>query len=502
MRKFAVVTAGIMLASLATGGVAQALSSGNVVPDGSLRFLAHVTAGHDKGCSGALIDPQWVITSTSCLPETGPVTIAVGDVNVATGAGHVTTAAKVVRHTTRGVAVLKLQAATSGITPLALGSSALANGAAVKIAGFGRTATEWVPARPRTAAFTVTGTTATTAALSGDADACKGDAGAPVTRDAGGTPELVAVTASSWQHGCLDVTETRNGTTGTRTDDLGEWIRKQIVPTPTTCAAAPIWSARANGDLWRYEHHDAASGGLSWTASNGAVGSGWTGRTLAGTDGAVWDLHRRFDASDAVADGALKRWVWTGTGWTGGAVVGSGWERYLLPENKNRVTIDQQGRIWVINGEGVLRYYVWNTAANDWVNGGGTTVESGWERFDSITAAGDGVLYARKPGGELFRFQYDVPGGKWVQKDKPAGVGWEHFSEIFSPGGDILYGRGAWGRDPWSGGSSPILRWYHHFDNTDSWAPGDVDGSGKIVGSGWNTELHVTAQPNACVLAP
>jgi hypothetical protein len=110
------------------------------------------------------------------------------------------------------------------------------------------------------------------------------------------------------------------------------------------------------------------------------------------------------------------------------------------------------------------------------------------------------VLYARTPGGETFRFQYDMAARTWVQRDKPVGVGWQMFSEIFSPGGDILYGRGGYGRDPWSGASVPVLRLYRHSDNTDSWAPGDPDGGGKIVGTGWDTEIHVSAAPGSCVL--
>jgi secreted trypsin-like serine protease len=495
------VTAAIAGLALAGVPVAQALSGGSVVPDGSYEFLARITAG-EKACSGALVDPEFVVTAASCLPaDPSGVRIAVGKVNLATGTGHVTTAAKIVRHTQRDVAVVKLATKSTGITPIALSSTALAQNETLKAAGFGRTATDWVPDRPRVATFTVGALNATDASLTGDKDTCKGDAGGPAFRDVDGTPQLVAVNRTSWQHGCLLVNETRKGSTGTRVDDLSTWITKQIVPTPVDCEPVQVWSVRQNGDLHRYVHHGAANGDLSWS-DGAAVGNGWFGRMVAGKGDVVWDFHKRVDGNDPHADGTLKRWVWNEQGrfWSGGNVVGSGWERYLTPEYGNRVTVDSAGRIFIIDDRGDLKYYVWDDSANNWANASGEVVEGGWNRFDSITAAGDGVLYARKPDGDLARFEYDVAAKSWVSRDKPAGKGWNMFSEIFSPGGDILYGRGAVGKDPWGEGTVPVLRWYRHYDNTDGWAPGAADGTGKSVGTGWDTERNVSAQAGACTL--
>ena len=99
---------------------------------------------------------------------------------------------------------------------------------------------------------------ATDALLSGEADTCKGDAGGPAFREVGGVPEVVALHRTSWQKGCLLVTETRQGSTETRVDDLVTWIRAQIVPTPVSCRPARIWSVRQDGLLHRYEHHGVA----------------------------------------------------------------------------------------------------------------------------------------------------------------------------------------------------------------------------------------------------
>jgi hypothetical protein len=96
----------------------------------------------------------------------------------------------------------------------------------LSLAGWGRTGTEWVPNEAHVGKFTVSAAGATTLSLTGAADACKGDAGAPVFR-ADGT--LVGVAGASWQHGCFGETETRQGTTAARADDLRGWIRGQAI---------------------------------------------------------------------------------------------------------------------------------------------------------------------------------------------------------------------------------------------------------------------------------
>lgn len=500
--RISVLSATVLAGGLLGATPAVAVSGGSAVPAGTHPFLARITTA-TKACSGALIDPSWLLTSASCLTATESgasseaATITVGDA--------VTTVAKVVRHPGRDVVLAKLAAPATGVTPVAVGTTAPQAGETLQVAGSGRTATDWVPARPRVAAFTVGAVNGASVAISSadGLDTCKGDAGGPAFRVSGGTAQLVALSSTSWQHGCLDVTETRQGGTETRVDDLGGWIHQHIVPTPVSCAAAgaAIWTARPDGSLWRYVHFSAADGGLTWTTPNAPIGSGWTGRTLAGKGGVIWDIHRNNGSADPYPSGTLKRWVYsTSTGWSGGNEVGSGWARYLTPEYANRITVDQQNRIFMIDDQGRLKVYLWDDATGWWVNGAGDVLDTGWNRFDSITAAGDGVLYARKPTGELFRFQYDFATPSWVERDKPAGVGWQMFSEIFSPGADILYGRGSTGTSPFGGGTGPVLRWYRHSDNTDTWAPSGPDGMGVTVGSGWNTEIHVTAAPDSCKL--
>src|SRR5689334_10638390 len=61
--------AGAMLAGLP----GAAVSGGVPVPDGTYGFIAKVEAGTVRGCSGALVAPQWVITSGTCFPENAGV---------------------------------------------------------------------------------------------------------------------------------------------------------------------------------------------------------------------------------------------------------------------------------------------------------------------------------------------------------------------------------------------------------------------------------------------
>ncbi|WP_169523887.1 hypothetical protein [Amycolatopsis balhimycina] len=66
---------------------------------------------------------------------------------------------------------------------------------------------------------------------------------------------------------------------------------------------------------------------------------------------------------------------------------------------------------------------------------------------------------------------------------------------------DVLYGRGSTGTSPFNGQTGPVLRWYRYSDNTGTWAPSGPDRMGVTIGSGWNTEIHVTSAPDSCKLS-
>ncbi|GAA2659807.1 hypothetical protein GCM10010428_04120 [Actinosynnema pretiosum subsp. pretiosum] len=220
-----------MLAAFQLGGLAVAVSGGTEVPRGTHPFLAKITT-ETAGCTGALVSPHWVITAASCFPGnasgTAPSTpheVVVGDVDSGTGAGQASGIVKLVKHPDRDVALVKLEVPITGVSPVALATQPATAGESLQVTGFGRTATVWAPNRPRSAPFSVEAVSPNTLSLIGanSVDTCKGDAGGPVLRQSAGQASLVAVSSTSWQHGCLDVDESRQGSTGARVDGLADW---------------------------------------------------------------------------------------------------------------------------------------------------------------------------------------------------------------------------------------------------------------------------------------
>jgi hypothetical protein len=217
-----------------TAGPAAAVSGGTPPAAGSYGFVARLSNGVG-GCTGALIDPQWIITASACFPDnaqqsgtpTKPITVTFGDSNSAVT--HVTT---LVPRTDRNVVLAKLDAPVA-VTPVKLSATAPTIGEALTVAGYGRTDADWVPDRPNVAPFTVASATGALVSLTSTAgtDTCKGDAGGPALRAVNGRVELLAINHTSFQHGCLGATAgTQQGSTETRVDDIADWIQQQILP--------------------------------------------------------------------------------------------------------------------------------------------------------------------------------------------------------------------------------------------------------------------------------
>jgi hypothetical protein len=236
--------AGAVAGALAAAAPAHAVDGGSPAPSTGYGFVASIQVGDAvRGCSGALVDVEWVISLPSCFAEpgtplqTGPppvaatVTVGTADLTAAPGREQ-RTVTRLVPDATQTLVLAKLSAPVLGATPVRIGGTALSAGETLRVAGFGRTATDWVPGKLRTADLAVQAIGDTTINLAGSGVLCRGDAGGPTLRVTSSGAELVALHGAAWQKGCLETpaAETRTVTTEVRTDSALTWIRQTIRP--------------------------------------------------------------------------------------------------------------------------------------------------------------------------------------------------------------------------------------------------------------------------------
>ncbi|WP_169792468.1 trypsin-like serine protease [Actinoplanes rectilineatus] len=317
------ILAGLTISAVAVGlaGSAPALAvvNGSAVADGTYGFVAHVAVGTPEtggqACTGALVDPQWVITAAACFAVDGqapaagkpsrPTTVTIGRADLSGTAGQVRTAARLVPHPSRDVVLVRLNQPTT-VTPVALAATAPATGDLLRVAGYGRTATEWVPGRLHSAQFQVNTVGAGLLDVAGVTEnqpgVCKGDAGGPALRETGGVTELVAINHASWQGGCIGVDETRRDATETRIDDLGSWIR--------TYAPGGLAEDHRDDVKMVYSYADGSVGPFTFTtAADGAMTARGGCRTAVG----LYNVNRlKTFKGDFNGDGRIDQVVLNG----------------------------------------------------------------------------------------------------------------------------------------------------------------------------------------------
>ncbi|MFD5212555.1 trypsin-like serine protease [Streptomyces anulatus] len=258
MRHTTALRAAALTATLAAGSLAlpaapaSAVAGGTAAAGTTYAYTAEITVGdHDRGCSGTLVDAEWLLTAASCLaddpaagtavPAGAPAlktTAVIGRADLTSTRGAERRIVELVPRTDRDVVLARLNRPVTDVTPIALATTAPTAGEELTFAGYGRTRDEWSPLKLHTGVYGVDSATATTAAVTGrnGAAACAGDSGGPVVRSVGGTATLAALISRSFQGGCFGVDETVTATGGVtaRVDDLSSWVEAETANTRIT----------------------------------------------------------------------------------------------------------------------------------------------------------------------------------------------------------------------------------------------------------------------------
>ena len=174
-------------------GVQQRIVGGSLVPSGSYPWTAALlSSSGGQFCGGSLISPKWVVTAAHC--SSSAASVRVGSVDRQSG-GQVIRVIRKINHpqysTQNDIALLELETAVSGITPVARGTASPAVGSTVRLLGWGQVTSPFggdagsrylkqldTPVLTRT---TCSGTGAGDLCFKGTttATACKGDSGGP-----------------------------------------------------------------------------------------------------------------------------------------------------------------------------------------------------------------------------------------------------------------------------------------------------------------------------------
>jgi hypothetical protein len=217
-------------------------------------------------------------------------------------------------------------------------------------------------------------------------------------------------------------------------------------PVPTLDAAHPaiIYGIGADGVLRWYRHNGATNG----VGAN--IAGSWAGANNVSTE---WNAFKQ---------------VFTG----GNGVI---------------YAITQDGKlIWFrhsafLTGQGADVPGAWDEAHE---------VASEWGDFRNAFSAGDGVIYAIAPDGQLLWFRHTgfADGRAEWEGPIPLTGGWANYEQVFSGGNGVIYAVGADG----------ILKWNRH----DGYRTGANEWqAAKNVGSGWNGLRAVFSAGNGIIYA-
>ncbi len=336
--------------ALLSAGPASAISGGSDVNDGGYPFVAKLTIGDtDRACSGTLVHPQLILTAAACFADADgtvaagepklPTTAVIGRANLAGSGGTASVVTDVIAHPDRDLALARLETPVSGVTPIAISTTPPVAGDTLTLAGYGRTATEWVPDRMKYARFSVDTVGAGTIEVTSTdkANVCKGDAGGPAFRESGGTVQLVALHHDSNQFGCTGEPEGTARATETRVDDVAGWIKANLPGFVTgfeTTDARPNFfntvNTRTGGgglsnvggvtsSLTGPELKAAAAGGMH----TGAQGLLYSGKDTSATSSYAYTVGYQLSNTTVRPGSTLSYWIFPQSTATSTLVAGS-----------------------------------------------------------------------------------------------------------------------------------------------------------------------------------
>ncbi|UUN28104.1 FG-GAP-like repeat-containing protein [Streptomyces sp. FIT100] len=444
----AAVTGGLMSPAPA-GAVA-----GPVAADG-YAFTAKVLVGDGapvRGCSGALVSREWIVTAASCFADDPAqvragrpeqkTTVIVDRADLFADGAHTSEIAELVPAKGRDVVMARLASyAPVDVAPVALADTPLAAGDEATFAGLGRTGTEWAPNKVHTAAFKVDSVTDTTLFISGKTrtdSACQGDSGGPLLRETDNGTELVGIGIRSWHGGCLGESDTRTNAQAVRTDDLVEWMSATVNQTWARQLAAGDFTGDGKTDAIAIDKND-----NKLHAHPGDGKGGFTGRRQIGVQ---WDTSRVITAGDFTGDnksdivairdnGVLLTYPGNGAGGFGTAVTaGTGWNSMRLLAVGD-FTGDKKTDLLAVHDDGTL--YIYPGTADGKV-GRGIVAGAGWSGIRLIAGGdfnGDGRADATAVHDNGTLFSYTNNGKNGFNPGTAVGSGWK--STRLITGGDF-----------------------------------------------------------------
>lgn len=246
--------------------------------------------------------------------------------------------------------------------------------------------------------------------------------------------------------------------------------------TVTCGSAALVMAVDTGGVMWRYRLDRPDTPTPTWSPKV-QIGRGWSGfgRVLGGPGGRVYGINAQ----------GVHRYRYNGSAWESPTRITTSWTAYATAAYRNRITVDERGDFYLVDGTGRLRWSRYDEQAQKWTVYN-SVLATGWDRFDLIVAGTAGTLYARQPDGKLFRHRFDPASQRWLEQNRSVGSGWQAFGKgIMSAGGDTLFGLTTGG----------AVHHYRFREDNGTWAIG-----GTRIGSGWQSYPNVTAATDACRL--